>query len=385
MAAQVLEAGMMRWHRMLFSVLALSSLTAAGIFPPVAEETVDIAKQAGGSPFVCKGEVTSAPEVKAFLFPGVSPVHNIAEMPHMTGEATVRIDTCFKGSLEGSVRIATDEYRPAGGGRSGGWHLFAPTAGEYLLLFLKSRGDRYEITEEGRGALPISRLMSSTAHGTDPLLNLENDLKAGLNDPDPEVVLKSICWLGSLRHLRSTAELISLIKTSDPIERAYIWEALLKLGDLSVVPEAADYLDRNPPVSHDFFMPRDRLIYLTDRVFRAFCGLRDQIALPYLERFTESPDSRIRSESLRALWEIGSFSSAPVFLRSLNDRNDDIDYIAMRSLVALAGGGYFAWVPTVKKFSTDPDFYVGKCREWWRTEGEAKARARSAGARLERR
>jgi hypothetical protein len=227
--------------------------------------------------------------------------------------------------------------------------------------------------------------MSGTAHDSDPLLSLEDDFKAGLNDPDPEMVLKSICWLGSLRHLRSTVELKSLIKTSDPIERVYLWETLLKVGDLSVVQDVADYLDRNPPVSHEFFMPRDRLIYLTDRVFRAFCGLRDRMAIPYLDRFTESPDSRIRYSAIQALRAIGSFGSAPVFLRALDDHHEMIDFIAMQSLIELAGGGALYWVPTIWEFPKRPDVYAAKCREWWGAEGEAKARARAASARLERR
>jgi hypothetical protein len=48
-------------------------------------------------------------------------------------------------------------------------------------------------------------------------------------------VLKSICWLGRLRHLQSTTELHALLDTADPLERAYLWEALLLVGDVSVL------------------------------------------------------------------------------------------------------------------------------------------------------
>jgi len=64
----------------------------------------------------------------------------------MTVTATVRLDLCFKGTLNGQIVVASDEYRPPGGWR-GGWHIFTPEPGEYLLLFLKDniRGKRYEV------------------------------------------------------------------------------------------------------------------------------------------------------------------------------------------------------------------------------------------------
>ncbi len=150
------------------------------------------------------------------------------------GTATIELDRCFKGWLEGSVTVAADEYFP-GGGWGGGGGIFAPEIDEYLLLFLrKNKGEVYELAD-WRGALPVSTQTSSKPRSQDPLINLENDFKAGLNDHEPEIVLKSICWLGRLRHLQSTTELHALLDTADPLERAYLWEALLLVGDVSVL------------------------------------------------------------------------------------------------------------------------------------------------------
>lgn len=358
----------MRWQVILAVLACPSVLTSAGIFPPVSETSVPIPELVSKSSFVCKGEVTWSPEVRSIAGP----------LPRKTGVTEVRIDRCFKGKVETPIRVASDEYRPSGGW-AGAAHIFTPEKGEYLLLFLRKKDPQlYELVDSDRGALPVSKQTNTTAESGDTLSDLENDLKAGLNDSDAEMVLKSICWLGHLRHLQSTKDLRSLLHDADPIERTYLWEALLRVGDLSVIRDVADYLEQHPPVRRPLFLPRDRLLHMNGRVFTAFCDLRDAAVIPYLEGFTNSPDAHVRARALESLRAIGSLASAPTFLRALDDHHEDIDFIAMQSLIALAGGGAIEWVPRFEDFSAAPDFYAAECLEWWRTEGEAKARARAA-------
>ncbi|MDP9159865.1 MAG: HEAT repeat domain-containing protein [Acidobacteriota bacterium] len=112
------------------------------------------------------------------------------------------------------------------------------------------------------------------------------------------------------------------------------------------------------------------------RVFFALCDVRNPVVASYLEHFAESTDPHIRFYALMSLRAIGSLRSAPVFLRELDDHRDDMDFIAMQSLIELAGGGVIDWIPEFEQFSVSPDLYVSMCRSWWRTEGESKARAR---------
>lgn len=355
----------MRWRDLflLFVVFASAFAKADNIWWP-SEVSVHIPDFVAKASFVCKGEVTSAPELRTIDGP----------LPRLTGLAMVRIDRCFKGKLDGFIPVAVDEYRP-GGGWGGGGGLFAPAKGEYLLLFFSKKDDRYEVVPDYRGGLPVSRLKSAIADGSDPLINLENDFKAGLSDPDPEVVLKSIGWLGRLKHLRSTTELHALLKKADPLQRVYLWETLLTVGDSSVVADVANYLDQNPPEHRPLFLPKDRLVQMRGRVFWAFCNLRDPAVVPYLEHFVQSPDSHTRLYAIMGLREIGSLSSAPVFLRALDDHHEDIDFIAMQSLFELAGGGAMDWY--TGNFFDDPALYAARCRQWWAAEGEAKAKARA--------
>lgn len=156
----------------------------------------------------------------------------------------------------------------------------------------------------------------------------------------------------------------------------YIWEALLKLHDLSVLREAADYLDQNPPDFRPLFLPHDHIPQLKQRVFRALCDLRDASVIPYLNRFMDSADPRIRSRALMALRAIGSLDSAPVFLRELDEHDDDMAFIAMQALFELAGGGRIDWVENDANLWANAPSHAQQCREWWSTEGEARAKAR---------
>lgn len=351
-------------------VFLCSTLARAGVWPPGSEGDIRIPELVGRAAFVCKGEVTSAPQRKTAY----------GMLPRKTAVAIIRIDRCFKGKLEGEVAVASDEYMPAGGW-SGGGHLFIPKVGEYLLLFLVKKDNVLDLLDQDGLALPVSRLTSTNEPKRNILASMEKDFTAGLNDPDPELVLKSILWLGCMQHLHSTAKLHALFEHSDQLGRLYIWESLLKLGDLSVVHEVADYFDQDPPDFRPLFLPRDRILQLKLRVFLALFDLRDASVIPYLNRFMDSADPHIRSRALMALRAIGSLDSAPVFLRELDNRNDDMAFIAMQALFELAGGGPIDWVENDPNLWANAPSYAQQCREWWSTEGEARARARFSASK----
>lgn len=366
------QSSVMRRRLGILAVLLASALAEGGLYPRLSEESVHIGDLLPKSSMVCKGEVTSAPPVKTITGP----------LPRSTGTATIRVDRCFKGQSAGQIRVASDEYRPAAGWGAGG-HIFTPEVGEYLLLFLKTKeNNTYELADAYSGALPVSRNMSTVPKTGDPYLDLEHDLEAGLNDPDPEMVLRSVCWLGTMAHLESNAPLHALLaKRGDSIQRAYIWETLLNVRDLSVVADVAKALNDNPPVKHDFFLPADRFPYMQLRLYMAFCRLRDPKAIPYLESFARSPNARMRVEAIQSLRAIGSLDSAPVFLKALDDNEEDIGFIAMQSLFELAGQGPDDFGPAYVDSGAKPEVHPARIRQWWEEEGEAEAKARATNSR----
>ena len=201
---------------------------------------------------------------------------------------------------------------------------------------------------------------------------LEADLKAGLDDADHERVLDSIRMLGNMRHLQSTAELLALLKSPDPLTRTYTYEALLRLHDYSILPAIDQWLESQPQAPHDLLMPRDALFEMQFRLTSEIALIRDPTTVPVLVRLLQLPDSRMRGQVLQALRAIRSPQSAQSLLQMLDDPDADNGYVAMQALIELAGGGAIDWVPSWAEFRRNPAFYAARCREWWQTEARRK-------------
>jgi hypothetical protein len=355
----------MRVRAWLWSPLAAFLCSSALAYPRPRDGTENIPKLIADSTLVCKGEVIDAPAVTPTRDP--SP-------PHLTATALVQAGSCFKGEMppsnvlsilfDGIVPMASSPY-------------VVLRKGEYRLFFLKpenDRNDKYVMVDEWFGQLPISRLLGIAPAGdTDPMHLLESDLKAGLLDADRERVLDSIRMLGNMRRLRSTAELMALLNSSDPLVRTYVYEALLRLHDYSVLPAVDQWFMAQPQRPSQLLLPRDALLAMQDRLAIEVGMIRDPTTLPILLHLLHLPDSIIRMQVLQAVRAMHSPESAPALLEMLDDSNADNGFIAMQALIELAGGGVIEWVPSWPAFRYNPAYYAAKCREWWEAEGKQKA------------
>jgi hypothetical protein len=340
---------MVRLRSVVWSIVLAGSFGYA--YPRPVEGSEPIPKLMSDSSLVCKGEVSFAPALKFVPRP-----------PRFGGTATVRVDRCFKGALPSSdISVLFDDILPAGGGPA-----VVLRTGDYRLFFLKEQDGKYEPTEEFFSTLTISRLtpVASTSI-TDPMRLLELDLKAGLTDSDLDRVLDNIRMLGNMRHLQSTAELEMLESSPDPMVRAYVYEAMLRLGDYSVLPAVGTFFASQPEAPQELFMPRDRLLLMQYRLASQITTIKDASELPQLEEFLLSDKLILRQNALDAVRAINSPHSSPFFYKLLNDSDVDIRFSAMQGLLTLAGGGVVPWVPTWEEFRREPDRYVAKCREWW--------------------
>jgi HEAT repeat protein len=333
------------------------SAVAALAYPRPLEGTENIPKLIEESTLVCKGEVAAAPK----------PVP-LANAPRMTGTAMVHLDVCFKGDPGGGeIRVLVDSFIPPAGGPT-----FLLNAGDCRLFFLKPVDGKYAVVDQWFGALSASRERSPARGGADPKLLLEQDLKAGLHDSDPERVLDSIRMLGNMKTLSSTAELKALLNTPDLLVKTYVWQALLRIKDYSVLPAVAEFFATQPEPPEVLMMPRDRLFYMQGQLNGEIGSIRSLEALPYLEKFALSDKRFLRDVALQALRQIESPHSAAVLLKELDDPDADNAFSAMQGLLSLAGGGAFDWVPSWDEFRQSPQFYAAKTREWWWAEGEQK-------------
>jgi len=128
--------------------------------------------------------------------------------------------------------------------------------GDYRLFFLKPEESKYVLTDDWFGQLSISRQLGTPPLGdTDPMHQLEVDLNAGLTDRDHERVLDSIRMLGNMRHVQSKEKLVSLLDSPDQLVRTYVFEAMLRLHDYSVLPAVEQWLTAQPQPPHLSFCP----------------------------------------------------------------------------------------------------------------------------------
>ena len=341
--------------------LASAAFASPGPLPG----TENIPKLMADSTLVCKGEVVDAP-TPTF-------VPSSAGMTRLTATANVRPDRCFKGAPQGSlVPVLFDGFV------SGIDSSFVLRNGDYRLFFLKPHDGKYVVVDEWFGTLPVSRELGPAPESVDGMYLLELDLKAGLQDSNPERRLDSIRMLGNMKRLHSTTELKQLLDRSDLLLNTYVWQALLRLKDYSVLPAVADFFDSQPEPPHELLLPRDRLFQMQFELAYEMGSIRDPNTLPFLEKFAVAGKATgLRMDALQALRTIDSRHSAPAFLKALDDSNADNAFSAMQGLLSLAGDGPIDWVPSWKRFDEAPQFYAAKCREWWQAEGQSKAASRA--------
>jgi hypothetical protein len=366
-AVKYLSMRAMQWY----SVPLLMCLgSSAFAFPVPLPGTEDIPNLMAVSELVCKGEVVEAP-TPTF-------VPSSAGMAALTMTANVRADRCFKGTPNGTlIPVLFDGFVSAVD------PSFVLRKGDYRLFFLKPQNGKYAVVDVWFGALSVSSELGTAPENIDGMYLLELDLKGGLRDSNAERVLDSIRMLGNMKHLHSTSELWQLLDRSDLLVKAYVWQALLRLKDYSVLPAVSEFFDSQPEPPHELLMPRDRLFEMQFELANEIGVIRDPTRLPFLETFAVTGRGYdLRMNALQALRAIGSPHSAAALLKELDDSNSDNAFSAMQGLLSLAGGGATSWVPTWKQFDEAPQFYAALCREWWHTEGQQKAGDRALGQPL---
>ena len=347
----------MRGRTFFIAAVTVLICSHALAYPGPIRGTENIPKLMADSALVCKGEVVGTEEVKPSVAPSPS---NKAVI------ANVHIDRCFKGETPADhmVSIVFDDTPPPTGGR-----YIAPPKGDYRLFFLKLESGKYMIADAWFGELTISRLLGTISPAdTDPMHHLELDLTAGLHDSKPELVLDSIRMLGNMRHLKSIAELTSLLDSPDPLVRTYVYEAMLRLHDYSVLPTVAIWLEAQPQMPHELLMPRDALFEMQDRLARELSQIRDPATLPTLLGLLQLPNPYIRTQVLQAVRAIHSPESANALLRMLDDPNPNSGFSAMEGLIEISDHQGIDWVPSWPVFNANQKYYASKCREWWEVE-----------------
>lgn len=316
-----------------------SFLAAASI---VVDQTGDLAKLFAEADLVCRVvSLDAAPE------PGSQ--GNTSRMPR---PVSVMVERVYKGNLAPSARIAIHARQA--------W-FWPPRSLErgHILVFLKTVEGQYVLDGRFTAAFPVSSSRSQQS-GNEGWLQLESDLKEGLEDPDTSLRLQSLRLLGGMRKLTSMAPIVRLSEDPDPELRGTAILALLRNGDPSAIRKAADFIDSTEPLGS--------VAALHSRMAFELEQFTSPGAASELLELARSSNRTLRSASVRALRFMQDPSAVPALVSRLDDTDPEIRYDAMMGLASITHRGP---APAMDLFLADPALYIAAWKQWWELEGRA--------------
>lgn len=279
--------------------------------------------------------------------------------------AKFQVDRVYRGKV-----AATFDVPFATGGRMMGYDCIDFEPDQYWVIFwgpLAAGG--MILADDCNGALRISPRLGPTIIGADWSSQMEADLTAGLDDPDPEARIWSLQRLGGLKLASSQPALRGFMGEAQSEEKKWAVYAALRTGDMSVLPQVRDYLsattERGSPEASMAFELRE---------------MANPDAIPELIKIgEETPSSLTRHQALVAfLWHFRDLRTVPAFAANLGAEDRDLRSIALAGMVNFAGTSACA-DPTVRQdnstaatreaFEQDFTRHVEFCKAWWDNTG----------------
>ena len=239
--------------------------------------------------------------------------------------------------------------------------------GEYALVFLKKRGDRYAFTSWFRGKINISNTpLKVVAKGSDPMSLIKQELLNSLRDKNPNATLPSLKILEELKDKSADTHIETLLDRLDPNAVAVRGQALItliRIGNIDHIAEAINYIDQETTTrTHKFYKT-----FLTHSLER----IRDPNAIVQLHPLLKHPNELVRSQVAQSLRHIKSPSSIPYLIEGLDDSNVDVRYSCMMGLYKILGKKG-TWGATTNYFRANESEYLSLWKNWWQQEGKAK-------------
>jgi hypothetical protein len=295
--------------------LALPGTLSARLRAP--EGTEDVRRLGEQASFVFHARVLSIDSVAGQDTIAGQTVHEV-QIAHLDVDrwykgtpapATVRLKYVYPGFVLGHDCIDLH--------RSSSWLVFANASADGF----------YKLSDSCQGALPMSAILAPVKK-RDWLQQLQHDLVSGLQDGDTAVRLANIARLGGLKLRSSTGALRNFIDYGSEAESKWATYAVLRSGDLSVLPKAESIvieIDRSlgerdprlasqPDASPFLSEPEVQIAIWLQR------ELRDREAVPALTRILESAKAGwVRECAMGALQDIKDPRSLPVVADHLSD------------------------------------------------------------------
>ncbi|HTK95720.1 MAG TPA: HEAT repeat domain-containing protein [Terriglobales bacterium] len=278
----------------------------------------------------------------------------------------VLVERTYKGDVPTQIRVGWKEYEMC--------PRAALAKDSYGLLFLRREASGFVFTDEVWGRVPVSRIQDDS-HPADVSVALERDFKRAIQLDSGDQLIEDVNLLGDLGRPVATTELHALLPTADEALEATVHLALLKLHDYSELPAAGTLIETVPEVDM-FYLPRDRVFAVRQRMAFEIEMITDHGQLPLLLRFTLSPNRWLRQSAAYAVRQMHDPSGIPYLVRLLDDPSAETRIQAIRGIQEIVRPGIEAegWVPGNREDGTrvTEQAVLARWRSWWQSEGKAK-------------
>lgn len=228
----------------------------------------------------------------------------------------------------------------------------------YWVVFAGEKNGQLEMIDDCEGALTISALLGPDIGKAGWLAQMEADFLAGLDDHDSEARLASIQRLGGLKLPSSRDSLHRVVEKGDDAESKWAVYALLRTGDVSVLPRVKQLLAKGDDELPESAIAAE-LQNVTDR-----SAVPDLIAI-----LKNAPSEFTRTRVLIALGEkLKDPRAAPILAAYLSDPDPFARYDALDGLKNITHENACTLSRDSKEQDVEPQ--ISRCKVWWEQVGK---------------
>lgn len=311
------------------------------MLPPSMADVRDLAERA---PLVFRGHVLT-----------VTPTATSTELgARVESIATIQVDRWYrgKGPTVALLRFAYPNFA------ANGHDCIDFRPDTYWVVFAAEKNGQLGMIDDCEGALTISSLLGPNLANADWLAQMEEDLVAGLNDPDSAARLASIQRLGGLKLPSSRDALRRVIQNGDHAESKWAVYAALRTGDVSVLPRVKQLLNKG-----DSELPEVAIAMELQNV-------TDPSAVPDLIAILKNAPSELtRTRVLIALGEkLKDPRAVPSLAAHLSDPDLHARYDALDGLKNITHEEACTLSRDWKEQDVEPQ--ISRCKIWWEQVGK---------------
>ncbi|MGH9735019.1 MAG: HEAT repeat domain-containing protein [Candidatus Acidiferrales bacterium] len=305
---------------------------------------LDIRALAEASPIVFRGQIAGLG----------STVPNPSNGSQPRTVATFHVNRVYRGHVASDVELRFT-YSPISAFQGHNCINFQPNT--YWLVFARQTGNGLELTDDCDGALLVSARLGPNLTEEGWLNQMEADFSAGLADGDPNSRLISIQRLGGLGLPGSREALRRTMKTGGKEESNWAIYALLRTGDVTVLPQVKQLLQAG---DHGAVESATAL---------QLKNVSERSAVPELISILQNaPGELTRRSILTALGEtLGDPRAVPSLAAHLSDPDPYARYDALDGLRNLTHENACTLPRHWQQQDIEPQ--VSKCSAWWEQQG----------------